>query len=104
MNPPILIKAEPGERLSLYFSAGPLAISATLIKESKGTQNPIYYVNQVLKDTETRYPNLKKFSSALVQASRKLKQYFQGREIKVVTNQPLRKIIHKPDTSGRLVN
>ncbi|XP_074328058.1 uncharacterized protein LOC141665969 [Apium graveolens] len=30
--------------------------------------------------------------------------YFQGREIRVVTNQPLRKIIYKPDISGRLVN
>ncbi|KAL8114414.1 hypothetical protein AgCh_021316 [Apium graveolens] len=30
--------------------------------------------------------------------------YFQGREIRVVTNQPLRKIIHKPDALGRLVN
>ncbi|KAL8099799.1 hypothetical protein AgCh_032162 [Apium graveolens] len=35
---------------------------------------------------------------------RKLRQYFQGREIRVITNQPLWKIIHKPDASGRLVN
>ncbi|XP_074342530.1 uncharacterized protein LOC141680119 [Apium graveolens] len=33
-----------------------------------------------------------------------LRHYFQGREIRVDTNQPLRKIIHKPDISGRLVN
>ncbi|XP_074360839.1 uncharacterized protein LOC141701094 [Apium graveolens] len=37
-------------------------------------------------------------------AERKLRQYFQGREIRVITNQPLQKIIHKPDASGRLVN
>ena len=61
-------------------------------------------MSQVLKDAETRYPNLEKFSFALVTASRKLRHYFQGREIKVVTDQPLRKIIHKPDISGRLVN
>ncbi|XP_074374603.1 uncharacterized protein LOC141715014 [Apium graveolens] len=31
-------------------------------------------------------------------------QYFQGREIRVVTDQQLRKIIHEPDASGRLFN
>lgn len=62
MNPPILSKTEPGELLSLYLSSGPLAISAALIQGKKGVQNPVYYVSQVLKDTETRYPNLKKFS------------------------------------------
>ncbi|XP_074352791.1 uncharacterized protein LOC141691943 [Apium graveolens] len=34
----------------------------------------------------------------------KLRQYFRGRKIRVITNQPLQKIIHKPDASGRLVN
>lgn len=37
-------------------------------------------------------------------ASRKLRHYFQGREIRMVTDQPLRRILHKPDLSGRMVN
>ena len=65
---------------------------------------PVYYVSQVLKDAETRHPNLEKFAFALVTTSRKLRHYFQGREIRVITDQPLRKIIHKPDASGRLIN
>ncbi|XP_074377083.1 uncharacterized protein LOC141718605 [Apium graveolens] len=47
---------------------------------------------------------VEKFAFSLVTTSRNLRHYFQGREIWVVTNQPLRKIIHKPDVSGRLVN
>ncbi|XP_074323151.1 uncharacterized protein LOC141660087 [Apium graveolens] len=43
-------------------------------------------------------------SSINVRIFSKLRQYFQGREIRLITNQPLRKIIHKPDASGRLVN
>lgn len=58
----------------------------------------------MLKDAETRYPNLQKFALALVVASRKLRHYFQGRQIRVITDQPLRKILHKPDLSGRLIN
>ncbi|XP_074328066.1 uncharacterized protein LOC141665978 [Apium graveolens] len=104
MNPPILSKAKPGEPLYLYIVAGERAVSSALIREESGSQSPVYYVSQVLKDVETRYPNLEKFALALVHSSRKLRQYFQGREIRVITNQPLRKIIHKPDASGRLVN
>ncbi|XP_063938044.1 uncharacterized protein LOC135147920 [Daucus carota subsp. sativus] len=103
-KPPILTKALPGEPLYLYLSAGPLAVGAALIREEAGQQKPVYYVSQVLKDAETRYPNLEKFAFALITASRKLRHYFQGREIRIVTNQPLRKIIHKLDISGRLVN
>ncbi|XP_074323812.1 uncharacterized protein LOC141660721 [Apium graveolens] len=104
MNLPILSKAKPGEPLYLYIAAGERAVSSALIREENGTQTPVYYVSQVLKDAETRYPNLEKFALALVHSSRKLRQYFQGREIRVITNQPFHKIIHKPDASGRLVN
>ena len=79
-------------------------MGAVLIQEEGGLQQPIYYVSQVLKDAETRYPSVEKFAYALVVASRKLRLYFQGRDIKVITNQPLRKILHKPDLSGRLLN
>ncbi|XP_017252905.2 uncharacterized protein LOC108223256 [Daucus carota subsp. sativus] len=101
-KPLILTKALPGE--PLYLSAGPFAVGAALIREESRQQKPVYYVSQVLKDAETIYPNLEKFAFALITASRKLRHYFQGREIRIVTNQPLRKIIHKPDISGRLVN
>ncbi|XP_074351570.1 uncharacterized protein LOC141690693 [Apium graveolens] len=104
MNPPVLSKAEPGELLSLYIAADLKAVSSALVREEGGMQNPIYYVSQVLKHAKTWYPNLEKFSLALVHSSRKLRQYFQGREIRVVTDQQLRKIIHKPDAFGRLVN
>ncbi|XP_077230110.1 uncharacterized protein LOC143863306 [Tasmannia lanceolata] len=36
-------------------------------------------------------------------AARKLRPYFQAHTIKVLTGQPLRQILHCPDTSGRLV-
>ncbi|XP_077226454.1 uncharacterized protein LOC143859686 [Tasmannia lanceolata] len=36
-------------------------------------------------------------------AARKLRPYFQAHTIKVLTDQPLRQVLHKPDTSGRLV-
>ena len=39
----------------------------------------------------------------LVHASRKLWPYFQAHPIRVFTNQPLRQVLAKPETSGRLL-
>ncbi|XP_077232544.1 uncharacterized protein LOC143869870 [Tasmannia lanceolata] len=36
-------------------------------------------------------------------AARKLRPYFQAHTIKVLTDQPLRQVLHRSDTSGRLV-
>ena len=99
----MLAIAAPSEPLSLYISATDKAIAAVLIKEDNNQQKPIYYVSQVLKDAETRYPSVEKLALSLFVASRKLRHYFQGREIRVVTNQPLRAILHRPETSGRMI-
>ncbi|XP_074324117.1 uncharacterized protein LOC141661035 [Apium graveolens] len=75
MDPPVLSKAKPGEPLSLYIAAGPKAVSSALVREEGEMQSPVYYVSQVLKDAETRYPNLEKFALALVHSSRKLRSW-----------------------------
>ncbi|XP_077219770.1 inorganic phosphate transporter 1-4-like [Tasmannia lanceolata] len=59
--------------------------------------------NKVLHDAETRYQRVEKLVYALVMAARKLRLYFQAHTIKVLTGQPLRQILHRPETSGRLV-
>ncbi|XP_077229834.1 uncharacterized protein LOC143862648 [Tasmannia lanceolata] len=102
-SPPLLSTPEPGEELILYLSAGPLAVAAVLIKEESNQQKPIYYVSKVLHDAETRYQRVEKLVCALIMAARKLRPYFQAHTIKVLTGQPLRQILHRPDTSGRLV-
>lgn len=75
-SPPLLTVAPPMEPLSLYLSALDRAVGAVLVRETEGTQRPVYYVSHVLKDAEKRYPNVRKFALALVTASRKLRHYF----------------------------
>lgn len=66
-------------------------------------QRPVYYVSRILHDTETRYPELKKFIFVLVVTARRLRTYFQAHPIIVLSDQPLREVFNKPDLLGRLV-
>ena len=52
---------------------------------------------------ESRYPSMEKLALSLVHTSRKLRPYFQAHPIKVYTDQPLRQVLAKPETSGRLL-
>ncbi|KAK3031549.1 hypothetical protein RJ639_035462 [Escallonia herrerae] len=61
------------------------------------------HVALVLLGAEKRYPNTEKLAFALLMAARKLRPYFQSYTIVVLTDKPLRRILHKPDLSGRLV-
>ena len=53
--------------------------------------------------SEKNYTLLEKLAYALVTTSRKLRPYFQAHTIAVVTDQPLRQFLQRPDVSGRLV-
>ena len=54
-------------------------------------------------DAETRYTNMENLAYALVLASWKLRPYFQAHKIEVRTSFPLMHILHKLETSGRLL-
>lgn len=63
----------------------------------------MYYVSRAIHDVELRYPPLEKLAFALVTIARRLRPYFQAHPIVVLTNQPLRVVLQKPEVSGRMV-
>ncbi|XP_022851304.1 uncharacterized protein LOC111373062 [Olea europaea var. sylvestris] len=101
--PPVLAKPEPGDTLFLYLAVSQNAVSGVLVEEKGKVQQPIYYVSKVLLDTETRYNLAEQLALALIVTARKLRQYFQSHPIIVLTNQPLKHILQRPDVSGRLL-
>lgn len=100
---PTLTTPLPGETLFVYLAVSADSLSAVLIRDDRGVQRPVYFVNKLLQGAETRYPEVEKLALALVHAARRLRHYFQAHPIQVLTNHPLRQILLKPEASGRLV-
>ena len=74
-----------------------------LIREENRVQKPVYCISKILMGAENRYVKIEKLAYALLIAARKLRHYFQAHPITVLTDQPLKQILQRPDTSGRLL-
>ena len=103
-QPPILSNPLPREKLYMYLTVSKWAISVVLFRcFSHREQKPIYCVSRTLADVETRYSKIEQTALALRSAAQKLRPYFQTHPVVVLTDQPLRNILHKPDLTGRML-
>ena len=100
---PLLAKPKPGEVLYLYMVVSNTALGAVLVRKESKIQKSIYYVSKILHGAELNYSLIEKFTLALIMASRKLRPYIQAHKIELLTNQPLRNILHSHKASERLI-
>jgi hypothetical protein len=66
-------------------------------------QHSVYFISEVLNESEARYPKVQKLIYAILITSRKLKHYFNGYRVVVKTNFPLGDIIRNKDANGYIV-
>jgi hypothetical protein len=105
---PILTPTKNHEDMMLYISAISTMVSTTIVEEREEegyiykVQQPVYYISEVLIDSKIRYPHIQKLLYALLITSRKLRHYFEGHKITVVTDFPLGDILHNRDATGRI--
>ncbi|XP_071714682.1 uncharacterized protein [Rutidosis leptorrhynchoides] len=71
-------------------------------EEWNGTQMPIYFSSKLLQQSEANYPPIEKLVYALVHTATRLRIYFQGYSILVLTDQPIKQILKHPESSGLL--
>ena len=78
-------------------------VNVALIQEDDRRQLPIYYVSQTFQGVEAKYPSIEKIAFALIVASCKVRPYFQANPILVMTEQPIKKAISKPEAAGMMI-
>jgi hypothetical protein len=71
-------------------------------EDTTKVQKPMYFVSTVLRDARECYTMQQKLLYTLLIASRKLRHYFQGHLIKVVTDRPLETILRNPNVTERV--
>ena len=106
--PPVLAAPVDKEPLLLYLAANARAVSVDIVVEWKeaGKEYPVqwlvYYISEVLIESNKRYPHWQKLVYGVFMSSQKLKQYFQGHPITVVSSAPLGDIIQNREVTGRV--
>nr|GEW19801.1 reverse transcriptase domain-containing protein [Tanacetum cinerariifolium] len=78
---PLLVAPRPKKELIMYLSATNGAISA---------------------GPELNYSPMEKMVLSLVFAAKRVRRYFQAHSITVITDQPIKQVVSRPDVAGRL--
>ncbi|GKB89562.1 reverse transcriptase domain-containing protein [Tanacetum coccineum] len=99
---PTLVAPRPQEELIMYLSASHGAVGAVLMTERDTVQTPVYFISRALQGPELNYTPMEKLVLALAFAAKRLRRYFQAHPIAVITDQPIKQIISRPDVAGRL--
>ncbi|GAA0186758.1 hypothetical protein LIER_34046 [Lithospermum erythrorhizon] len=100
--PKLLTRPEEVEELQLYLAISEGAVSSVLVREEQGIQRPIYYASHVQNGVEESYLLIDKFVLTVVIVAWKLKAYFEAYPIRVMTDQPIKRIMSNPSMTGRL--
>ena len=80
-----------------------MAVSAALIREEDQKQFLVCYISQAFQGAEAKYQRIKKIAFTLIIASRKLLMYFQANPILVITDQPIKKSMNRPEAAERMI-
>jgi hypothetical protein len=102
-----LCPPEPRSPLLLYVSASNSAVSAVLVQEKeeegKLKRIPVYFASEGLTGSKINYSELEKIRYAVIMAARKLRHYFEGHRIRVITNQPLSDLFANREASTQII-
>nr|GEZ91790.1 reverse transcriptase domain-containing protein [Tanacetum cinerariifolium] len=77
-------------------------LGAVLMTEQGTAQTPVYFISCALQGPELNYSPMEKLVLSMVFAAKRLRRYFQAHPITVITDQPIKQVMSRPDVAGRL--
>nr|GEW32661.1 reverse transcriptase domain-containing protein [Tanacetum cinerariifolium] len=97
-----VVKIDLDERLSLDYGSGTSVPAAETTFVESPSVGRTQTTGRADHGPELNYSPMEKLVLSLVFAAKRLRRYFQAHPITVITDQPIKQVMSRPDVAGRL--